>query len=373
MAYSIKAEAGKPDKNMVVKIYVLVIFKREKFRIPTNIKVNKKHWNGVSINSGIGKEQKNIIVKDAINTIELKLIEAMKFNPDLGISDVKTLLTTRGTKHPAQLSLSEFANSYRKEIETIQSHASIKQLKSTIKFIENNNLDSKLSSIDLKWMNKLELFVTAKYSEPNTRWSLLKRIKAIIGAAAKNGLIPENMLNGFKMPRYEQKLPEYLTEAELKKIEKFLSQIQKPGHQLAGYYFLLSAYAGYRISDLKQFDYEKMVTKNMIVLKAKKNGQIVSMPIHTRLKKVLNFIKGKPLYLSEPKVREYVREIISYVGIKKHIKIHTARHTFAMLCIDSGIDVYTVSELLGNTLRSTQIYARISNQRIKQEVLNKLG
>jgi site-specific recombinase XerD len=373
MAYSIKAEAGKPDKNNIVKIYALVIFNREKFRIPTNIKIDKKHWNGTAVNSGVSKEQKNIIIRDVINSAEQKIIEAIKFNPAFSALDARNLFSPKISSISHKAYLSEFAESYLKEIENKQALATIKHLRSAVRFINAYDKNCLLSSINTKWMSDFEKHVNTKYSEPNTRWSLLKRTKTLILAAAKAGVLKDDILRGYKMPKYEQKLPVYLNEVELKKIEKFLSQIQKPGHQLAGYYFLLSAYAGYRISDLKQFDYEKMVTKNMIVLKAKKNGQIVSMPIHTRLKKVLNFIKDKPLYLSEPKVREYVREIISYVGIKKHIKIHTARHTFAMLCIDSGIDVYTVSELLGNTLRSTQIYARISNQRIKQEVLNKLG
>lgn len=372
MSYSINSEIGKQDKNGFVKIYTLVIFNGYKTRIPTEIKVNKKHWNGTTINSGISKEKQNIIIKNAIIDAEQKLLDAIKFKPDVTFAEIKALLSSDNSSR-CNIYLADFATSLVGELEGKQAKGSIKELQSTIKFLRAYDSDCKLASINTKWIEGFEKYLYSRYSESNTIWAKIKKTKTIISAAIKKELLPDNALKGYKMPKYKQKLPEYLTESELVQIESFLEIIQKPGHKLAGYYFLLSAYAGYRISDLKCFDYAKMVTDDSIVLKAKKNGTIVSMPIHTRLRKVLDFIKDKPLYLSEPKVREYVREIISFVGIKKYIKIHAARHTFAMLCIDSGIDVYTVSELLGNTLRSTQIYARISNKRIKQEVLAKLG
>lgn len=47
-------------------------------------------------------------------------------------------------------------------------------------------------------------------------------------------------------------------------------------------------------------------------------------------------------------------------GINKHITFHCGRHTFAVMMLDLGVDLYTVSKLLGHkSIETTQIYAKV--------------
>lgn len=65
-------------------------------------------------------------------------------------------------------------------------------------------------------------------------------------------------------------------------------------------------------------------------------------------------------------LRRWVKE----AGIGKHITFHTSRHTHATLLLSLGVDLYTVSKLLGHSeVRSTQIYGRIVDRK-KDEAVN---
>lgn len=52
---------------------------------------------------------------------------------------------------------------------------------------------------------------------------------------------------------------------------------------------------------------------------------------------------------------------------------HCARHTFAVMMLDIGTDIYTVSKLLGHTnIRTTQIYAKVLDKN-KQAAVAKIS
>lgn len=59
-------------------------------------------------------------------------------------------------------------------------------------------------------------------------------------------------------------------------------------------------------------------------------------------------------------------------GIPKKITFHCARHTHAILLLNAGVDIFTVSELLGHSeIRTTMIYAKIVDKK-KREAVNLL-
>lgn len=59
-----------------------------------------------------------------------------------------------------------------------------------------------------------------------------------------------------------------------------------------------------------------------------------------------------------------LKQRIGEFGIRKHITFHTARHTYATMLLTLGVDLYTVSKLLGHTsIKHTQRYAKIISQK----------
>ena len=65
-----------------------------------------------------------------------------------------------------------------------------------------------------------------------------------------------------------------------------------------------------------------------------------------------------------------LKEIADLCGIKKRLSYHLARHTFATMSLSKGVPIESVSKMLGHTnIKTTQIYARITNKKIEQDMM----
>jgi site-specific recombinase XerD len=65
----------------------------------------------------------------------------------------------------------------------------------------------------------------------------------------------------------------------------------------------------------------------------------------------------------------YLKEIGTLCGIKKNLTFHLSRHTFATLTLSKGVSIESVSKMLGHTnIQTTQIYARITNEKIGNDM-----
>ena len=60
------------------------------------------------------------------------------------------------------------------------------------------------------------------------------------------------------------------------------------------------------------------------------------------------------------------------IGMESPLTFHMARHTFAsLITLSAGVPIETVSQMLGHTnLRTTQVYAAVSSERIHREMQN---
>lgn len=65
-----------------------------------------------------------------------------------------------------------------------------------------------------------------------------------------------------------------------------------------------------------------------------------------------------------------LKAIADLCGIKTHLTYHVARHSAATtILLSNGVPIETVSRLLGHTnIKTTQIYAKITAQKISQDL-----
>lgn len=364
--FSVKLVSGNPLKDDSVKIYVQVIYDRKIFRIPTPIKVPEtsfdsekiiKHVHAKEYNAILIKQKGNIekIINDAIfndQPISLELLTGHSATKDLFVTFIDKVIKVNTGK------LSE---------------GRIKHYKSMKKKIEDYNQKLKFSDIDQSFLPNFEQFIRKPDKDGNaitgnTVNTNIKIIKAFLNMAIDQGLLSSEILRGYKNPKYVQKIPIYLTEDEINSFSNIVITTGNDAYRMCGYYFLLSCYTGYRISDLMSFDYEASVSGNKLTIRAKKNKSIVSIPIYAKLKEVLKYCKTNKLDISEQHFRKYVKFIAKFAGIKKEITPHVGRHSFAMLMIAKGLSVDEVAILLGDSRDVAAIYARITNTHLSDRI-----
>ena len=57
------------------------------------------------------------------------------------------------------------------------------------------------------------------------------------------------------------------------------------------------------------------------------------------------------------------------IGCKYQLRIHMSRHTFGTLMLSAGIPIESISKMMGHTnIRTTQIYARVTDNKISNSV-----
>jgi site-specific recombinase XerD len=379
MSYSIKAVIHPDaDKNGLHKIRIQVLYNRMKIYAKTEYKVAANHFdNGEVINMPL-KAKINSNLRNQVHLIEGRLIDGLR-NGIITKLQLKNIVEDKVT--PEGLGFNEFITKLRKEQAGRLSEGVLKHYQVIADKVIEYDAAFHFSKLSITWLNGFEASLRKPKNDNgrpvrtiggNTLHSNMKMLKTILYKAATEGLVSKAQFEDYVLPKYTAPIVEYLTEAEITRFHDLVQVLGQPGHKLAGYYFLLSCYAGYRISDAKRFNAVKMVQEGSIILRTKKNKTVVSIPIYDRLQAVLDYIHDKPLYLSEGKVREFVKDIAKMAGINKHVKYHMSRHSFAMLLRRKGFSLDEVAELLGDSPDVARVYARISNEQLAERVRERL-
>ena len=152
--------------------------------------------------------------------------------------------------------------------------------------------------------------------------------------------------------------------------------------------FLLGCFTGLAFSDLKKLRMEDVYTlgdgrRYLSICRTKtQNGSIVPLlPIAEEILAYVGQGRAEGLWFREFPVNSHfnrkVRELLVKAGCSPHTEAssHTARHTFATtICLENGLPIETVSRMLGHRfISTTELYAKVSKQKIAQEMRPLMG
>lgn len=209
----------------------------------------------------------------------------------------------------------------------------------------------------------------------NSQSSYFLKLKATLNQAVADGIIPHNPASSVKPAKVEDVHREYLTFEELQKLVKV--ECKYPILKQA---FIFSCLTGMRWSDIQKLTWDEVQEMDgytRIVFRQKKTKGFEYLDISDQATKYLGE-RGKP----EERVfiglkysawhNQALEKWCMRAGILKDITFHCGRHTFAVMQLNLGTEIYTVSKLLGHKeLKTTQVYARILDEK-KREAVNKI-
>lgn len=204
----------------------------------------------------------------------------------------------------------------------------------------------------------------------NTAIHKMKLMKKILRIAQEEGYI---QAMPFKLKLVSKPLQyDPLTVEEIRVIRN--KEFGSPRMQHVRDLFVFACYTGLAFTDLSHLSKSDMkIDENGSewIIKSRQKTKIVS---HIPLLPIAKEIWEKYDYhlptLSNQKYNSYLGEIADVCGIQKHLHSHLARHTFATILLNSGVDMVSVSKILGhsNSKITEKTYAKMMPETIKQRI-----
>lgn len=240
-----------------------------------------------------------------------------------------------------------------------------------------------LSDLDDRYTKGFVLYLSTAISrtsrttlKTSSQHNIYTSLKTIVHQAIKDDLLTNDPTKSIDPPRMILPHKEFLTEEELKRL------IQTPcSKEIVKRSFLFCCFTGLRISDVRELTWKKVTFEEQgahINYRQKKTKIENYVPLSENAISVLPPKDDKSdsdlVFTLPPEttIRKTLKEWMTNVKIDKHITFHSSRHTCATLLLNSGVDIYTVKEILGHTdIGTTMKYTKVIDK-TKRIAVNKI-
>lgn len=271
------------------------------------------------------------------------------------------------------------------EAATLQKYNVCKKHFSNFLRVKYGRSDIRLSELGYIVIHDFDIYLrTVVGQNPNTATRMMKTFKTITILGRKLGVLHHDPFLNIRF-HMEPVNRGFLTDEEILKIANKDFGIGRL--ELVRDVFVFSCFTGLAYIDVYNLAPENIVTlngKQWIMTKRQKTSVETNVLLLDIPKSIIAKYSGKTYrdgklfpMLTNQKLNSYLKEIADICGIKKNLTFHLARHTFATMSLSKGVPIESVSKMLGHTnIKTTQIYARITNKKIEHdmdELADKLG
>jgi integrase len=222
--------------------------------------------------------------------------------------------------------------------------------------------------------------------EPRTIQHVFSTFRLIWNMARSNKIIfDESPTKQTKTPKFDNRRRRFLTHAEAKALLENLAVRSQQLHDLA----LLSLHTGMRAGEIFSLIWGNVdLSRGHITIVDPKatetrtafmTGQIKAM-----FKKLYGNVKNKNELVFKDRKGKRIVEVsqsfdraVNDLGLNKGIEdrrqkvvFHSLRHTYASWLVENGVDLYTVSKLMGqSTIKMTERYSHLGENTLQGAVM----
>ena len=197
-----------------------------------------------------------------------------------------------------------------------------------------------------------------------------KCLKAMLNRAVTFDKIDRNPCDRLKFKRGETENIEYLTEDEMKAIEK-LKVPTGTQIEVARDLFIFQMYTGLSYSDTQAFDfsqYKKVKGKWINTGERIKTGVAYVSSLLPPAVAVLEKYGWTVPKIDNADYNHMLKVVGTMANIPTKMHTHLARHTFATWMLRNGAKIENVSRMLGHTnIRQTQRYAKVLAESVHED------
>lgn len=352
----------------------------------SGIYIDKKLWNSsTSRMKGRSSESLNLNAQlDNISSSLQTIFKKHEFDEDLTLDKIKSIFLG---KNKVKTTFVEFYDKYLEDIKAQVGagksialyHKYSAARKHFVNFLHTKYGRKDLMPGELTHLiiHDFEIYLrTVVALKPNSATKTLKFFKTVVIFAQKCGVMTHDpfLNHHFHLEHVDRG---FLTDDEIRRIME--RDFDIPRLEAVRDIFIFSCFCGLAYIDVAHLTRENIVTldnRKWIIINRQKTNVQSNIPLMEIPQMIITKYEGKTKdgrllpVLSNQKINAYLKEIADLCGIKKRLSYHLARHTFATMSLSKGVPIESVSKMLGHTnIKTTQIYARITNKKIEQDMM----